>query len=857
MPKTRAEIIPIEPDAGNADEGRQKLNCKHGTFPDVPAGLNYFKKMLNVKMIVALVTMSLCARAQFTLSGKVRDAKTNEALVGAYIKIDGTQKIASSSADGYYELKDLPSSLITLRASFIGYSEKKVVVNVNGSTAIDIQLEETAQITDEVVVTATRATEKSPTTFTTLDKSAIQKQNFGQDLPMLLNWTPSVVTTSDAGAGVGYTGVRIRGSDATRINVTINGIPYNDSESQGTYWVDIPDVSSSTQSIQIQRGAGTSTNGAGAFGASINLQTASRNDKAYADVINTYGSFNTHRHTLGFGSGLINNKFTFDGRLSLIQSDGFIDRATSNLKSYYTAASYYGKKSILKAIVFGGNEVTYQSWYGVPQSRLNNDTNAMLETAAAEGWNQDQTNNLLNSNSRTFNTYTYKNQVDNYSQNHYQLHYSHQFNSSFSANAALHYTHGQGYYEEFKYDQSYDKYGLNNVVVNGQQVTSSDLVRRLWLKNDFYGITYSVKYEEEKVSSLLGGGWNNYIGDHFGEVISGTGIINPYQYYFNTGKKNDFNVFWKTNYQLTEKLNGFLDLQYRAVSFHANGKETGDFNVGSNYNFFNPKFGLNYTRSSNDFFYASYSVANREPSRDDFVSAPAGQLAKPESLHNIEVGWKWKNSTSMFNVNYYLMDYTNQLVLTGKLNDVGASIRTNVDNSYREGIELEGATRLFKKLTWGANATFSANKIKNFTEVVYDYGVNYDEYNAVERSYQNTDISFSPNLISGSSLTYTIVKGLDATWLSKYVGQQYLDNSSNETRKIDGYFINDFRLIYSIHPKHMREISFSFLLNNVLDVKYSSNGYTYGYLGGGAETRQNYYYPQAGRNYLGMVAFRF
>jgi iron complex outermembrane receptor protein len=698
-----------------------------------------------------------------------------------------------------------------------------------------------------------------------LDKSVIQKQNFGQDLPMLLNWTPSVVTTSDAGSGVGYTGVRIRGSDATRVNVTINGIPYNDSESQGTYWVDVPDIASSTQSIQIQRGVGTSTNGAGAFGGSINLQTNTRNDKAYADVINTYGSFNTHKHTVGFGTGLIANKFTLEARASLIKSDGFIDRATSNLKSYYVAAGYYGKKSILKAIVFGGKEITYQSWNGVPESRLNNDANGLLLTAQDQGLFDDNGNikipelynNLLNSNSRTYNMFTYKNQVDDYSQDHYQLHFSHQFNSSLAATAALHYTYGRGYYEEFKYAASLANYGLDNVIVNGQKIESSDLVRRRWLKNDFYGVTYSLKYETEKTTSILGGALNQYDGDHFGEIISATGITTPYQYYFNRGNKTDFNVYSKTIVQLIDKLSGFLDLQLRSIQYKAKGAEDALFEVGAIYTFFNPKIGLNYARSVNDFFYASYSVANREPVRDDFVNAAAGKQPKSESLHNIELGWKWKNATSMLNINYYRMDYTNQLVLTGKLNDVGNAIRTNVDNSYRQGVEIEGALRIIKKLTWGANIALSENKIKNFTEVLYNYGANYDEYKTEERNYQSSDISFSPTIIGGSSLTCSIVKGVDATWLSKYVGKQYLDNTSDELRKIDGYFINDFRLIYSIHPKGMREISFSFLLNNVLDVKYSSNGYTYGYLGGGAETRQNYYYPQAGRNYLAMIALRF
>jgi iron complex outermembrane receptor protein len=327
-------------------------------------------------------------------------------------------------------------------------------------------LEEDILMTDQVIVSATRVSEKSPTTFTTINKALLQKQNFGQDLPLTLNWTPSLVTTSDAGAGVGYTGLRIRGSDATRINVTINGIPVNDSESQGVFWVNTPDLASSTQSVQVQRGVGTSTNGAGAFGASVNLQTNTRNDKAYADVVNSFGSFGTLRNTIAFGTGLINDKFVFDGRVSQIRSDGYIDRASADLKSYYLSGGYYGKKTMIKAIVFGGKEITYQSWYGAPESRLNNDEEAMLETASIEGWNQEQTDNLLSSG-RTFNIYTYDNQVDDYAQDHYQLHTSHRFSESLTLNAALHYTYGRGYYEEYRYADDFENYGLSNVVVGG------------------------------------------------------------------------------------------------------------------------------------------------------------------------------------------------------------------------------------------------------------------------------------------------------------------------------------------------------------------------------------------------------
>jgi iron complex outermembrane receptor protein len=807
-----------------------------------------------------LLALSMSAWAQFSISGTVRHAVNGEALAGATVKVEGQNLFASADAQGHFEIAGVPTGTYVVRVTFIGYAEKVQTVSVTANVTLQVLLEESSMMTDEVVVTATRANDKSPTTFTNVDKATIQKQNFGQDVPFILNWTPSVTTTSDAGAGVGYTSMSIRGSDPTRINVTVNGIPYNDAESQGTYWVDVPDVASSTQSIQIQRGVGTSTNGAGAFGASVNLQTNTRNDKPYADVINSYGSFNTHRHTVGFGTGLIDNRFVFDGRVSIIKSNGYIDRASSNLKSYYFAGGYYGKKTILKAIIFGGQEVTYQAWYGVPESRLNNNVDAMLATAAAEGWNADQTQNLLNSNSRTFNPYTYKNQTDNYNQDHYQLHFSHTFNSAFTANAALHYTYGRGYYEEYKYDDKFSNYGLPNAVVGGDTISSSDIIRRKWLRNWFYGTTYSVNYQKNKVNSTIGGAWNHYDGDHFGQVIwakaAYNNIPNDYQYYFNNGSKYDFNVFWKTNYQLTDQLNGFLDMQYRRVTYHAFGQEDVPIDFNVKYNFFNPKLGLIYSMSQSQ-LYASYSVGNREPMRDDFVNAPAGQDVKHETLHNLEAGWKWRSATQFLNVNYYLMDYNNQLVLTGKLNDVGTPIRTNVDKSYREGIEVEGGLRLTTRLAWNANVTLSRNKIRNFTELLYDYGVNYDEYNEIQRQHKNTDISFSPNVIVGSILSYSIIKNVDLALLTKYVGKQYLDNTSDESRKINPYFKNDLRLTCTLHPARMREVTFSFLLNNVLDVKYVSGGYTYGYFGGGQETRQNYYSPQAGRNYLAMLALRF
>ncbi len=804
--------------------------------------------------------LSQQAIAQFNVRGIVRDVK-NAPLEGATVELIKQHTVAITDSGGNFLFANLKEETCMGEVRFVGFQTKRLTLSANESNLV--VLEESVIVTDEILVTATRATNNSPTTFSNISKASIEKQNFGQDLPFVLNWSPSIVTTSDAGAGVGYTGLRIRGSDATRINVTINGIPLNDSESQGVFWVNTPDLASSTQSIQVQRGVGTSTNGAAAFGASVNIQTNVRNEQPYADIINSVGSFDTWRHTVAFGSGLINNRFAFDGRLSQITSNGFIDRGSSDLKSYYLSGGYYGKKTLLKAIVFGGREITYQSWYGVPESRLKNDVAEMLETAATEGWNADQTQNLLTSNSRTFNLYNYPNQVDNYRQDHYQLHFSHQINPVFTANSALHYTRGSGYYEEFRIDEKYNRYGLGDITVGSETFSSSDLVRRRWLDNHFYGITWSLNYEKSDLHSVLGGAWNRYDGDHFGEIIWSAlpmGIPKDYRYYFNNGKKTDFNIFWKTNYSFTEKLSAFLDLQYRKIDYQAGGRENRqfDFNIDTHFDFFNPKVGLTYSLDRQQNFYASYAIANREPVRDDFVDGATTRTPVSERMGNLEVGWRKKTDHYSFNINYYLMNYTNQLVLTGAVNDVGASIRTNAPESYRMGIELDGVIQLGKRWSWNTNLTLSQNKIKKFTEVLYDYGQNFDEYNEVTNVYVDTDISFSPSAIAGSVFNVVPAKGVEVSWLSKYVGQQFLDNTSNAKRQIDSYFVNDLRINYSLKPSFMRELSVSMLINNLFDESYESNGFTYGYFGGLSNAyRQNFYYPQAGRNYLLMLALRF
>lgn len=714
---------------------------------------------------------------------------------------------------------------------------------------------------DDVIVYSTRANENTPTTYSQVSREQIKKVNLGQDLPILLNLSPSLVTTSDAGAGIGYTGLRIRGSDATRINVTINGIPVNDSESHGVFWVNMPDLASSIDNIQIQRGVGTSTNGAAAFGATVNLQTNVPSQDAYAEVNNSIGSFNTRKHTLMYNTGLLNKKWSFESRLSKIVSDGYIDRAEADLQSYFLSGGYYGKKTIVKALVFGGKEVTYQSWWGTPQAVLENDLAGIEDVIANNGYTPEQAQNIRTAG-RTFNYYLYENEVDNYQQDHYQLHLSHTLTHSLTINVAGHYTYGRGYFEQFREDDELSDYFLDNVTIGDSTITSTSLIRRRWLDNDFYGTTFSLNYLKKDIELTLGGGWNKYDGDHFGRVIwaqfaSNGEIRHPY--YFNTGEKTDFNIYLKANYQLNNDINLFTDIQVRKIDYEVIGLTEDQILLltGDDFKFVNPKIGVTYSLNESSNIYASFAVGNREPVRNDFVDNLTTRIVKHETLNNLEVGYRKFGKDFSFQANYYLMDYKNQLVLTGELNDVGANIRQNVPESYRMGVEIVTAYQFTDQLKWEGNMTLSRNKIKNFTEVIYNYGTNFDEFNIEETVYTDTDISFSPNVIGGSQFTYSPFDGFEASILSKYVGKQFLDNTSNDSRSIDAYFVNDLRVSFDFPLESVKRVNVSLLVNNVLDVEYSSNGYTFGYAGGDFVVRENYFYPQAGRNYLLALNLRF
>ena len=706
-----------------------------------------------------------------------------------------------------------------------------------GQQSDSIQLKRTLE---EVSINAIRANEKTPIAFTNLSKSEIEKSNFGQDLPFLISLTPSVVTSSDAGAGVGYTGLRIRGTDPSRINVTINGIPLNDSESQGVWWVNMPDFASSLDNIQIQRGVGTSTNGAGAFGASINLKTMGLNNKAYTITNNSLGSYNTIKNNIEFGSGLISNKFTFDARLSQISSDGYIDRASSELKSLYIQGSYYSKESVLKAIIFSGHERTYQAWNGVPLRYL--DTN------------------------RTFNSYTYENEVDNYNQTHYQLHYNKQINSSTYMNVAAHFTHGEGYYEQEKLGENLADYNLSNIVIGIDTITSTNLIRRKWLNNDFGGLTYSLNHSKENLNLTLGGAYNEYSGQHYGNIIwseySSNGNYN-HQYYKNIATKYDNNMFIKTNYQASNATSVFIDLQLRSIEYEFNGNDVNGNNEEQSIDleFFNPKFGLTHKVNDKQLFYGSYAVANKEPNRSDYVESSPNSRPFYETLYDTEIGFKYNSKNLMFNANIYLMEYDNQLIKTGEINDVGYATSKNVKKSYRRGIEIEGSCLLTQKLRWSANLTLSKNKLDTMTQFIDNWDTGVQE---VVR-YENTDLAFSPNIIWSSQLSYAINNNTSINFVSKYVGEQYIDNTSSNDRQLDDYLISNLQMDYKLNSKIFNTAKISILINNIFDNEYVSNAWLYRFISEGfdprdsdhyvtkdSDSRYNMagYFPQATRNYL-------
>jgi iron complex outermembrane receptor protein len=698
-----------------------------------------------------------------------------------------------------------------------------------------------AEKLDEVLVKAVRVDAKSPITHSNLSKEEIAKRNLGQDIPMLLNFLPSVVTTSDAGAGIGYSGIRVRGVSSQSTNVTINGIPYTDAESLGTFWVNLGDFASSVENLQLQRGVGTSTNGSGAFGASINILTDAVSREASGEISNSFGSFNSRKHTIKFSTGLMNDHFEIAGRLSNIESDGYVDRASSSLKSYFLQGSYVDDNTLIKAVTFGGNNVTYQSWFGIDAATLREN-----RTFNPAGAYEDENGNQQ----------FYDNEVDDYRQDHYQLHWNERYNDNWSTNIGMNYTYGRGFYEQFREDDDFSTYGLAPLVLDGQTVDETDLVRRRWLDNDYYVFNASANYKNKDIDLIFGTSISHYDGDHFGEVIwarfaSQSNIRD--RYYDGNGRKNDASIFSKATYKLNNRLQFYGDLQLRNVNYKTSGinSDLGEFLVDENFTFFNPKAGVTFEYDDNNDLYVSYARANREPNRNDFESNPD---IKPEQLNDFELGWRHKKGNFTFNVNSYLMLYNEQLVLSGEINDVGAPLRTNSGDSYRLGLELEAVIPLTSQLTLQPNLAVSSNKnretVRSFDGELQNLGA--------------TDIAFSPNLVAANAVVYQPLKNLQISLLSKFVGEQFMSNTEAQSSKLASYFTNDINLVYTLKPKSTFDtVVFTALVNNIFDQKFVSNGYYFTYdddfsnPGNIATVEGAGFYPQAGINFLTGVTFSF
>lgn len=683
---------------------------------------------------------------------------------------------------------------------------------------------------NDVIVSSVRAKDKNPITFTNVSKQELAPRNLGQDIPVLLNYLPSVVTTTDAGNGIGYTYMRVRGADGSRINVTLNGVPFNDSESQGTFFVNLPDFASSLESVQLQRGVGTSTNGAGAFGASLNLQTKSFQEKAYAEISNSVGSFATRKHTLAFGTGLHNN-FEMNARISNIASDGFIDRASTNMFGYFFNANYITEKSQVKFMAFGGKEKTYQAWYGIEdREKLQND-----RTFNPAGMYTDAFGNVQ----------FYDDETDNYWQNHFQLHWAEKWSDKWISNIAFHHTIGKGYFEQYREDENLTDYNLP--AFNGN--FTSDLVRKRWLDNDFFGTIFSLNYKTAKTDLLFGGAANRYLGNHFGEVVWTQNYVpNANRYYDDFGNKDDINFYTKASYNITNKLNLFTDLQYRMVFYEATSVKFSD--VNDTFRFFNPKAGLSYQLNDKNAFYGYFGIANKEPRRDDYENGSV----KPERLYDYELGWKFNAQKVKVNANAFYMNYKDQLVLTGALNDVGAPIFTNSGKSYRVGLEVESSIAITNKLILNPNVTLSQNKNQDF----------YFQRDGVLQNLGNTDIAFSPNFVFGNQLIYLPTKDFQISFLSKYVDEQFMGNIDSNRSKLDAYFVNDLNINYEWKlNKGIQSIVFSGLVNNIFNLEYESNGYFYTYdddwstPGSTTTIEGTGFYPQAGINFLFGVNLKF
>ena len=785
-------------------------------------------------VIILLLWWVSPAFAQFSIKGTVIDQKSGEKLPGANVRLENSTVGTQTDAKGQFLFNNLKTSEYQLIVSYIGYNTLTEKIKIAIDTQLTLYLVPGVILKETAIIQATRVPVNAPATLTYLNKKEIESKNNGLDLPFLLSGIPSAVITSDAGTGIGYTGIRIRGTDMTRINVTVNGIPFNDPESHEVYWVDMPDIASSIDNIEIQRGVGTSSNGAASFGGSINIVTSKTQEKPSAEINTSAGSFHSLRTTVNAGTGLIKGKFAVDVRGSKISSDGYIDRATADLKSFFISGTYLTQKSLFKVNVFTGKERTYQAWDGIPSEIL--DTN---RTFNVNGMYYDASGNMA----------FYKNEVDDYRQDNYQFIYNQDLPGKMMLTTALHYTHGSGYYEQYKQDENPLDYGLTSP---GDTIPTTNLVTRKWLCNDFYGMTWSLIKNTQNLSLTLGGAWNQYLGDHYGTIIWSDHPFEQlnanYRWYFNDGDKIDANIFTKMMWNLSDKIGLLADIQYRTIDYTLNGVDD-DYRILTqehHYNFINPKSGIQYSPSSHNKFHLYWGIANREPNRTNFKDADPGHTPNAERLTNYELGYELDLHSIKASANLYFMNYRNQLVLTGKINNVGAPVMVNVPKSYRLGLELTAEVQFATWLRWGGNLTLSRNKIKQFTEFVDDWSSG----SQILNEHNNTDLSFSPGIIANNHILFKLVKNLHINLLTKYTGMQYIDNTFSNDRKLNPYLVQDISLSYSLKYKLIKNLEFSLLINNIFNELYETNAWVYRYYYEGKDYKMDGYFPQATRNFM-------
>lgn len=813
--------------------------------------------MSRLVFFLAFFLCSFLAHSQFTVSGTVSNDQ-KEKLEFAIIYIEGTNLSAATAKNGSYVIENVPAGNYNINCSYLGYETLKEAISITGNTTLDFTMIGSLYNLNQIEINSAKLRLSDFSASTTLNKEAIKAENLGQDVPAMLQMQTSMVTTSDAGAGIGYTGLRIRGTDQTRINVTVNDVPINDAESQNVFWVDLPDIASSSENIKIQRGVGPSTNGAASYGGTVALNTFGANINPFASINTSIGSFNTKKLGVILNSGLMNNQYNVEARYTVINSDGYVDRGAADLSSWYLEGSKVNSKSSLRFIAFSGKEVTYQSWNGAPQALVEGNRADLLNhynrnIGSLYNTTEDSIN-LFNSN-RKYNYYRYDNQVDDYNQTHLQLHYAVHVNAKLTIKASLHYTAGKGFFEQYRYnDDLINDYKLMPYQNNGDTIIQANLVRRRWLDNDFYGAIAKTDYSLNSKNLIsVGGGINRYDGHHFGQVIALEYLdtLRKYskgEYYRNTGKKTDANVYGRWESKWNDKISTVIDIQYRNVQYNVLGVDNDlrPLDAGKNFHFFNPKILLNYIINPQSKLIASFAVANREPDRNDFIDNKKEELPRHESLYDSEFTYLLSKKKFNLESTVYWMKYKNQLVITGELNDVGSTLRLNTPDSYRLGLELMSTYKISDQFHWSLNTTLSQNKIKKFEEVIYDY-TNGFEIKTV--SHNNTDISFSPSLVAGQVLTYFPKPYLSIALQSKYVGKQYQDNTSDDGRKLAAYNFSNLRFVYGPKVKFAKSVDVILQLNNIFNQAYSSNGYSYSYIYENSVT-ENFLYPQAGLHFM-------